>query len=112
MVYGLGAMHIVARSQRRARAEAAQAGEEALDRVQKDYDLDTLTDVLVIIRASKDLTIVDINGVTDVVSRRVHEDAELEISASSDLDGGDDVEIAIAIPQNTPKRRKKRRAAD
>ena len=83
-----------------------------LDLVAKDYDLDTLKDVLVIVRASKDLTIVDINEITDVVTRRVHEEAELEISASADLDGGDDVEIAIAIPRNTPRRRKKRRAAD
>lgn len=112
MVYQIGAMHIVARSERRARAEAAQAGEEALDRTAKDYDLDTLQDVLVIVRASKELTIGDINALTDVVSRRVHEDAELEISASSDLEGGDDVEIAIAVPLNTPRRRKKRRQAD
>ena len=105
-------MHIVARSERRIRAEAAQATEEALDRVASEYDLDSLKDVMVIIRASKDLTIVDINEITEVTTRRVHEEAELEISASSDLPGGDDVEIAIAIPRNTPKRRKKRRAVD
>ena len=105
-------MHIVARSERRSRAEAGQSGDEALDRVQKDYDLESLKDVLVIIRASKDLTVQDINEITEVVTRRVAEDAELEISASSDLAGGDDVEIAIAIPLNTPRRTKKRRAAD
>lgn len=112
MVYQVGAMHIVARSERRSRAQTAEAGEQALDLTAKDYDLDTLKDVLVIVRASKELTIGDINALTDVVTRRVHEDAELEISASSDLEGGDDVEIAIAIPQNTPRKRKKRRQAD
>lgn len=111
MVYWLP-MHIVARSERRTRAQAAQAGDEVLDLVARDFDLDALKDVLVIINASRELTIVDINEVTDVVARRVHADAELEISASSDLAGGDDVQIAIALPLDTPKRRAKRHGSD
>ena len=91
-------MEIVLRSPRCPRSEAARASRELMDQLATTRAVDQLVDVLVVIAATPELTVADVNAVADAIAARVHPDAELEIDASTSLTGADEIEIAIALP--------------
>ena len=91
-------LSIVATGRRVPRAEARRAVTELLAAVAVSHDVGAAREVLVMVRATSAMTVADINAITDALVDALHPDASLEVDASADLEGADDVELSLALP--------------